>query len=162
MKTEDMNCSAKPEYVRLAKDRLPEIQPLWEELNLEHLRDSIYFKDHYRTFTFKKRSESFRSVPEDDIRIDTVHHGGLIAGYCVSTVKNGIGEIESLFIGASYRGSGSGRRLVERALAWFEEKNCSKISVGVAHGHESVLPFYERFGFRPRMTVLELRTDTKG
>lgn len=161
MKTKDMNGPAKLECVRLTRDRLSEIKTLWEELNRGHLRDSIHFKSHYETFTFEKRSQAFHSVSEDDLFIDVLQNDGAIVGYCVSTVKNGVGEIDSLFIAEPFRGSGCGKELVERAILWLENKKCAKIVVSVAYGHESVFPFYERLGFHPRMTVFELKQNIR-
>ncbi|PKG31233.1 N-acetyltransferase, partial [Methanoregula sp.] len=48
-----------------------------------------------------------------------------------------------------------GSELVSRALAWFREGHAQRIRVSVADGNEAAFAFYRKFGFFPRMTVLE-------
>lgn len=138
------------------KDRLREIRPLWEKLNAIHLRDSRHFKDHYSGFTFESRIEKFLSVSEDNLHIQIVMGESEPAGYCISSISGSSGEIDSLFIDEDMRGSDLGRHLVESAVLWMKEKKCSQIRVSIADGHESVMEFYGKMGFLPRLTVLEL------
>ena len=43
------------EICELDKTELYKIKDLWQELNAHHQKQSIYFKDHYATYTFEKR-----------------------------------------------------------------------------------------------------------
>ena len=141
----------------LSKSRLPEIKPLWEKLNGMHGRESVYFKDFFAAFSFEKRISKFEETPEERIRVEVARtRDGACAGYCIATISPGqVGEIDSLFIEENYRGMGAGGALVRRGLKWMESRRCSRIVVGVAYGHESALPYYERFGFYPRVLYLE-------
>ncbi|MPN22520.1 hypothetical protein SDC9_169903 [bioreactor metagenome] len=61
----------------------------------------------------------------------------------------------------NHRGCGIGRRLMDKALSQLHEYNLKNITLSVVIGNENVLPFYEKFGFYPRLTELWLKsTDT--
>ncbi len=139
----------------LPKERLGELRPLWEALNALHLEDSVYFKDYFRRVTFGERMEPVFGTPEEDLKTTVVVSGDTILGYCFSVVKDGNGELESLYLDPSLRGRKIGFELVRRHVAWMKQRKCRRIRVGVSHGHESVLGFYEKAGFRPRVIVLE-------
>jgi diamine N-acetyltransferase len=145
------------EFIVITEDRIETIRPLWEKLNRLHLRDSSHFKEHFSTFTFAERCEKFRGAADGTVRIEIVEDGGKTAGYCISTMEGEKGEIDSLFVEEEYRRYGYGGTLVEHGMQWLKEKGCSKIVAAVAEGHESVFGFYRRFGFFPRMTVLQLK-----
>jgi ribosomal protein S18 acetylase RimI-like enzyme len=145
------------EYKILTKDKLAEIKPLWEELNLIHLEDSVYFKEHYAAFSFEKRSAGWLNMPEEHFHllIAATKESGPV-GYCVSTINTtGKGEIDSLFVCASFRQQGIGKTLTEKNLEWLLENRCNPIRLTVSYGHESVFGFYQRLGFYPRLTTLE-------
>jgi diamine N-acetyltransferase len=77
-------------------------------------------------------------------------------GYCVSTLTGEkLGEIESIYIEPPYRRSRIGDSLMQKALRWMDENQVKRKIVGVAEGNESVFAFYRRYGFYPRITVLE-------
>lgn len=139
------------------KKRLIEIKPLWEKLNELHYRDSRHFKDHYSGFTFESRTEKFYNMADEDLHIQVVRESNGPVGYCISTVAGLSGEIDSLYLDGNQRGTGLGRHLVESAVLWMKEKMCSQIRVSVADGHESVMDFYGKMGFMPRLTILELK-----
>jgi ribosomal protein S18 acetylase RimI-like enzyme len=137
--------------------QISRIKNLWERLNKVHLEDSTYFKDHYANLSFDERCENFSTKSSNEIQIDLLADNDKTVGYCISTINNNIGEIDSLFIADKYRKSGYGKRLVERCMDCFGLNNCEKIQVSVAEGHESVFGFYEQFGFYPRLTYLMQR-----
>jgi len=143
---------------RLQRHELDITRPLWEKLNAMHLDDSRYFKEHFRSFTFEKRTAAFREKSDDDILIQVVlRDNGLAVGYCISTVDGVSGELDSLYLEEEYRSRGIGRIMVEACIAWFNDKKCSRVVVAIADGHESVFPFYRKFGFYPRLTYLQLK-----
>lgn len=146
-------------YKRLSIRHLSEIKPLWEELNKIHLADSVYFKEHYQSFSFETRSSKWMKLQEDDIFILVAQtDDSTPIGYCVSTIdidKNA--EIDSLFVDINFRQQGIGRELIEKSKEWFQKSNCTSIRLSVSYGHESVLPFYMKSGFFPRLTTLEFK-----
>jgi ribosomal protein S18 acetylase RimI-like enzyme len=131
------------------------IRPLWENLRLHHLRRSPHFGPYYESFTFEKRIEKFLG-DDIDINIDVARDGATIAGYCISTIdRNGLGEVDSIFIEEEYRRSGTGDRLLRRAIEWLKAGEATGITIVVAAGNEEALPFYRRYGFYPAYTTLK-------
>jgi diamine N-acetyltransferase len=146
-------------YKQLSLHNLSEIKPLWEELNKIHLADSVHFKEHYQSFSFESRSSKWMKLQEKDIFILVAQtNDSTSIGYCVSTIdvdKNA--EIDSLFVDTNFRQLGIGRKLIEKSKEWFQKNSCQSIRLSVSYGHESVLPFYIKSGFFPRLTILELK-----
>ncbi|MBN1499787.1 MAG: GNAT family N-acetyltransferase [Spirochaetes bacterium] len=133
------------------------IQNLWEKLNLIHLNDSTYFKDHFESFTFDERCRSLILKDPSEINIEVLFDGQLAEGYCISTFSGESGGIDSIFVDEKFRKHGYGKELAERSIKWLKSNNCKNISVSVAEGHESVFSFYEKLGFYPRKTVLQMK-----
>ncbi len=144
-------------FKNIKLEHLPIIKPLWEKLNDIHFNDANYFKEHYRKFTFEKRCEKLNKLDDDNIFLEIVEtNNGSLIGYCISTVINSVGEIESVFVEEEHRKSGIGKQLINNSTRWLKNNNCSRIIVSVAEGHESIFSFYEGFGFYPRLTYLQL------
>jgi diamine N-acetyltransferase len=144
-------------FSTINKNQLNLIKQLWEKLNIIHLNDSKYFKDHYETFTFEKRCEKFNLIDDNNIRIEIIEDQGEILGYCISTIENDNGEIDSIFVEDGYRKYGYGGQLLENGIKWLKYNNCKQIVVSVAEGHESVFEFYKKHNFYPRLTYLYLK-----
>jgi diamine N-acetyltransferase len=145
------------EYRRVPAHKLTEIKPLWEELNKIHLVDSVYFKEHYVTFSFDKRSAPWLKLPEENFYLLVAEtEDSIPVGYCVSTIDTELkGEIDSLFVTPAFREQGIGRTLIEKSRKWLESNQCQSIRLAVSYGHESVMGFYQRLGFYPRLTILK-------
>lgn len=136
---------------------LDDIQELWEELNQLHFEKSPNFKQHYMAFTFQSRKKSLISSAENgNLFIVIAYHQGIKIGYCVSSVVDDIGEIESIYMKPAYRKSHVGNMLMETSLHWIKSSNVKKIIVKVAAGNEEVFGFYSKYGFAPRLTELQL------
>lgn len=131
------------------------IEPLWEKLRAIHTQESPHFKEHFRNFTFQDRCRKFWELSQDQVHVLTLKEGAIQVGYCISTAIDGVGEIDSLYLEESHRGQKLGEEMLRKSLTWLESRNCSKIQVSVAVGHEYVFPFYEKFGFKPRLVYLE-------
>jgi diamine N-acetyltransferase len=85
---------------------------------------------------------------------------GMYTGYCVSPVSaDKTGEVESLFGEPACRSSGIGTALVSPWLAGMDSPGTVRKRVSVGNGNEAAWAFYRKFGFYPRMTVLEQKTD---
>jgi diamine N-acetyltransferase len=136
---------------------IEKIKPLWEKLNERHLTVSKNFKRHYKEQTFEKRCAKFRAVPEEHLRIEAAYDDGVIVGYCVCSIENVIGELDSIYVEPQFRSKRLGSYLAQRGVEWMKQNGCTIINVGVADGNEDVFPFYESLGFAKRMTVLQLK-----
>ena len=136
----------------LSLEQAEQIEPLWQQLNTLHHRHSIHFKDHFASFSFSDRLQQLTTKDSTVIFLALV--GAQKVGYCLCSSHDDIGEIDSIFLDESQRSSGLGKLLVEKALQWFNEKGLSQLTVSIAHGNEEVIPFYEQFGFKPRLVVM--------
>lgn len=138
-------------------NNLNDIQELWEELNQHHLEKSYDFKQHYKDFTFSERKESLINYAEKGkLFIVIAYHESEKIGYCVASVVDRTGEIDSIYIKAGYRKNHVGNILMEAALGWIRSFDTKKIIVKVAAGNEEVFGFYSKYGFAPRLTELQI------
>lgn len=137
---------------------LERVKPLWKKLNSHHLSHSVYFKQHYMTFTFDVRQQRFLEDTELKVMVnlayDLIHQRDV--GYCISSINlQGIGEVESIYIEAEYRKLALGDQFMKRAMNWMDAQQVTSRMISVAEGNEEVFAFYQRYGFFPRKTILE-------
>jgi GNAT superfamily N-acetyltransferase len=66
-----------------------------------------------------------------------------------------VGEIDSMFILASYRRLGIGRKFLPRCMEWFGKNGAQKVITVVAVGNEEVCEFYGLAGFLPLAVLLQ-------
>jgi ribosomal protein S18 acetylase RimI-like enzyme len=146
-------------YVSGNEMMLPQIQPLWSALNQYHCSRSTHFKQHYLGMTFERRTAVLRRKAAGgelhvELAVDVASGRGV--GYVVCSINGeGVGEVESVFVEAAFRGIGVGGTLMRHALAWMTQKGAVAKIVEVSVGNEAAWGFYGRFGFLPRKTVLE-------
>jgi GNAT superfamily N-acetyltransferase len=146
-------------YRTLDADGIDAVRPLWEKLRAYHAP----LLGERPPFLFEPRKQGIlaKAAP-GKLRIElvsVVSHTTDIA-YCITTVSaDGCGEIDSMFVEEHFRGSGIGSELLRRALAWLETVGASSKIVTIAHGNERALAFYKRFGFHPRVILLQQRHD---
>jgi ribosomal protein S18 acetylase RimI-like enzyme len=142
------------------------IRPLWLQLNEHHHAMAGMFRSHYEQMTFNDRKKYFECVARTgSLRLDLAWDpvAGRFVGYCVSSLsEDKIGEIESIFLENGYRSQGIGSALMLRALVWMDEGGATRKRVSVGDGNEGAWKFYEKFGFYPRMTILEQKTEFIG
>jgi GNAT superfamily N-acetyltransferase len=97
------------------------------------------------------------------LRLDLAYadqENGRYVGYGVSSFSaEKTGEIESIFVEAPYRSWGIGSALMTEALAWLDENGSVRKRVSAGDGNQGVREFYKKFGFYPRLTVLEQKRD---
>ena len=139
------------------------IRDLWHELNTHHASVSKYFASHFNSFTFDTRIASLKKKAKDGevflfIAVDKSSTKEI--GYCISSVDSQMqGEIDSIFIQPDYMSKGIARELLNHALEWFNANQVNDISIGVAYGNEETFKFYAKFGFLPKVTILQKKSD---
>ena len=139
--------------VELNKTDLSQIRPLWEELNELHGKLSNHFQDHFQSFSFKAR---LRQIEEkESFSVFAAKDNSKCVGYCIASVENQVGEIDSIYIDPEHRSKKVGKSLINAAESWLNSKDISKIHVSVAEGNESVFGFYNKHRYYQRYTVLE-------
>ncbi len=137
-------------------EMLPELRPLWEDLNRHHARVAPGLAAHFAAVTFEARIALLQDRPQ--LWVELVRDSqGVPVAYAFSSVDvHGRGELESIYVAPAHRGRGLGRQLARRQLAWLQERGARPIRVTVAVGNEAAQPFYRSLGFETRATVLWL------
>jgi ribosomal protein S18 acetylase RimI-like enzyme len=147
-------------YVTGNEELLDAIQFLWEELNKIHLEKSVHFRDFYSRNTFEIRKETLlKTAQKGHMLIVLAYDEDFLIGYCVASLVDGVGEIDSLFVSVSYRGNGIGKHLMEKSLNWLKQNAASKTVIKVSVGNEDVFGFYTKHGFFPRLSELQMISE---
>ena len=139
--------------VELNKNDLPQIRPLWEELNKLHGKYSTHFQKHFRSFTFDDRLKQIEK--KESFSVFVAEESSKCVGYCIVSVENQVGEIDSIYIDPQNRNKKIGESLMIVAESWLQSKDVIKIHISVAEGNESAFGFYNKHGYYQRYTVLE-------
>ena len=135
---------------------LGDIAPLWEELNEHHASVSPHFGDFFASMTFARRRPLLEEKSaRGSLRVDLASFNGEYIGYCIASVDQKVGEIESIYVAKSQRNRRVGDVLMQRAMKWMDKMDVEKRIIGVAVGNERAYGFYERFGFYPRVIILQ-------
>lgn len=72
-------------------------------------------------------------------------------------ITSPVGYIEALWVEPAMRGCGTGRRLVEEAIAWLEAKGCAEIATDSLLDDESAQSFHRRMGFEETYRVVQFK-----
>jgi ribosomal protein S18 acetylase RimI-like enzyme len=148
----------KIEYIENGQRGLDEIGFLWEKLREHHMARAPYHTAYFARMTWDVRKKLLlEKITDGHLRVDIVKDTvtGKLVGYCISSVTAAkMGEIDSIFIEKDYRHQGIGDNFMKRALEWMDGVGISKKIIGVAVGNEEAFPFYARYGFYPRSTIL--------
>jgi len=151
-------------YRVVGEEAIIVVEPLWQKLRAYHSPLLAGFPGAKPPFNFEPRKQEILAKAEPGkIRVELVSAASDRSdiAYCISTVsKDGQGEIDSMFVEEAFRGRGIGSELVRRALAWLAGAGATSRVVTVAHANEEALAFYKRFGFEPRMILLQ-QNDTE-
>ncbi|SCZ09963.1 GNAT family N-acetyltransferase [Alkaliphilus peptidifermentans] len=142
-------------YIEGGKELLDKVESLWKKLNSHHLKNSVHFKSRYINNDFQGRINKLESL---EMKVVLVMDSklGTIIGYCISTINDKMdGEIDSIYVEESYRSFKIGDKLIRDAINWLNENNVRTKKIAVAEGNEGVVEFYKRYGFYPRMMILE-------
>jgi ribosomal protein S18 acetylase RimI-like enzyme len=131
------------------------IKNLWEKNRLYHEDISEFFKESYRSLNFDERIKAFSMFDEDDMKITVAKSNDIFIGYCISTIVDGTGELQSLHVGESDRGSGIGRQLAAMHIEWMKAMNCKVIGVTVSQENEATIVFYKKLGFYPNTLYMQ-------
>jgi diamine N-acetyltransferase len=147
-------------YTSLGSDRIDEIRPLWEALREHHAAmdwpfaaemGGVLFAGRKQELLHKARGGHFR------IEIAAAQPDPNPIAYCLSTVtKDDCGEIDSVFVTPERQRQGIGTELVRRALKWLDQSGAASKRVVVAEGNPAARALYEKLGFLPRTTTMQL------
>ena len=144
-------------YTTGSTELLDAVGPLWEKLNAHHAERSSHFASHYADRTYIERKSGLLAIAQTAtmrVELAKVSETGQAIAYCISSVTEDAGEIESIYVEVTYRGQGIGDTLMRHALDWLDRHNVSTRRVVVAVGNEQAFGFYARYGFHPRYIIL--------
>ncbi len=133
------------------------IEELWESNKIFHQEISRHFKKLYTSITFEERMKDLRSVDREGIKINVAQKDGRYIGYCISKIKEGRGELESLHVARESRGLGIGKALSDKHIEWMKGRGCTSIGVRVAHENDDAISFYRKLKFFPNTLYLQLK-----
>jgi len=146
------------EYTETNADSVDLTNNLWRKLIEHHAAKSRYFSAQIAKRTSEQRNkELLTRFEKGNIRIDLARDTDTheLVGYCISTISaDSEGEVQSIFVEEDYRNSGIGDAMMKRALRWMDEHPATRKVIAVAFGNEDVFPFYRRYKFLPRATIL--------
>lgn len=141
-------------YETDAKD-LDIIEDMWKNLICHLQSKSTYFSSDYKQRVFEERKKQFIEISKNgQLRLDIVKDEKKYVGYCVSSIINGKGAVDSIYVDNDYRENGIGRKLIELVLGWMEFNGVLDIEILITFGNEEALAFYENFGFHPKNMLL--------
>jgi len=142
------------EIFDISYDEVEVIKNLWEKNRQYHENTSEYFKESYRFISFEERVKAFEN---QIIKITVAKSDDGYIGYCISTIIDGKGEIDSLHVEEHNRGNGIGKKLVIKHMEWLKENNCKVIGVTVSQENETTIEFYKKLGFYPNTLYMQQR-----
>ena len=151
---------------------LDRVEPLWSQLRRHHADLAPQWSASLLATSFKERRAELVGKRGILMLVSLATCHAQDIGYCVSTItsatgKSGAtgtasaagdatGEVDSLYVIPSHRGSGVGHALMSTAMDWFGRQSVRAIVVNVISGNDDAQRFYARYGFLPR-TVRLLR-----
>lgn len=151
------------EYVMMDEQGLDVVGPLWEKLREHHRTKAREFAEFFTRVNYAQRKDGLlKTAAAGKLRVDLVRDSDAsrYLGYCITSLSaDKKGEIESIFVESDYRGHGIGDCLMRRALQFLDDEGAQRKTLGVGVGNEEVFAFYRRYGFVPRVTILEQVPD---
>lgn len=146
---------------RASSDDLQAIVGLWRGLARYHGPKSTYFElapGAERKFASYVR----KSMKRKDVAVFVAQKNSKLVGYLIAKIKEEKpvfklrkrGIITDTFVEKGYRRQGVGRKLAEKALAWFRNRNLQFVELSVHVKNISGKIAWKRMGFEEHMTVM--------
>lgn len=137
------------------KELLSRTEPMWEKLKSHHVDKSVFFAENMSSASFNDKINKI-CLAADEVYVNIAVANNVDVGYCITVIDSiNNGEIKSLYVDSCVRRFGIGSDLMNCALNWLRHKQVGEIILSVAVGNEEVNSFYERFGFQPKLTILQ-------
>jgi len=146
---------------RASSEDLQAIASLWKGLARYHEPKSKYFK---LAPGAKRKFASYvrRSMKRKDVAVFVAQENSKLVGYLIAKIKEEKpvfklrkrGAITDLFVEKGYRRQGIGRKLVEKALAWFRNRNLQFAELSVHIKNISGKIAWRRMGFEDHMILM--------
>lgn len=151
------------EYRSIGIDQVDLIQPFWEKLKSHHVAIAGRFASDLENYYFPQRKAGLVEKSEKgEVHIDVVTlvgSGECVAYFIASITHDKFGELDSAYVEEEWQGQGIGTRLMERALAWLDEKGAVEKKLVILDANKRVVSLYKRFGFYPKTTTMVHRPN---
>lgn len=136
-------------------EMLDTIRDMWSKLTRDAARHSEHFHDYFHEKSWdERRSELLNKASRGPFNVDLAMSGSKELGFCISSVMDGAGEVESLFVEECSRGRRVGEMLLQRSVRWMKDNGARTMAVFTVYGNDDVLGFYVKQGFRPISIML--------
>ncbi|HPP45734.1 MAG TPA: GNAT family N-acetyltransferase, partial [Methanomassiliicoccaceae archaeon] len=136
-------------------EMLDSVKGMWSKLTRDASVHSTHFSRYFREKSWEERKEEFlKKAGLGRLNVDIATHAGKELGFCISTVIDGAGEVESLFVEECSRGRKVGEMLMQRSIRWMKDNGARTMAVFTVYGNEDVLAFYAKQGFHPISIML--------
>jgi ribosomal protein S18 acetylase RimI-like enzyme len=153
-------------------ERIPELQPLWEALEVHHAELPGVPSIRPLADSWEMRRQRYEEWLGDGTgRLFIAERDERAVGYVMLTITDApaswdvgtsAAEVETLSVLPGERSGGVGAALMDAALAVAEAEGVRAIGVGVVHSNVDGIRFYERAGFRPfYVELLRLADDVR-
>ena len=156
----------KVSYRDISLKEVHHIKEVWEKNRLFHEETSRFFGHLYEGLIFEDRMAPFEALREDQLKITIAEatDGELkeaesqqqVIGYCLSTINEGEGQMQTLHVLEKYRGKEIGKELMQRHLEWLKDNKCEAVSLVVSQENEKAIRFYENHGFQKNTVEMRL------
>lgn len=143
------------EFLDIKYNEISIIKELWEKNRQYHEDTSEFFGQQYHSINFHDRIKVFAGFNGDTLKITVAKENDEYVGYCISTIAEGKGELESIHVSASKRGKGIGKELAIKHINWMKENNCKVIGVTVSQENKNTIHFYKSLGFYPNTLYMQ-------
>lgn len=145
------------DYIDITFENITLIKELWEKNREYHEKNSEYFSNDYQKISFEDRMSKFKDFNEEMYKISLCQENNKVIGYCISTVNNLVGELESIHVEQSKRKLGIGENLVNTHVQWMKQMECEKIGVTVSQENTATIGFYKKLGFYPNTLYMQVK-----
>ena len=146
------------EYIEIKNEEIFIIKKLWKKLNKFHSNLSPFFSEEYLNKKFIDWKKELLEKTEKGILkiliakdINTKN----IVGYCICSINNNIGEIDSIFVEESYRKHNIGHGFLIKSDDFFKINLVKKQILNVYVGNENVIKFYNKHNYYQKYILLE-------
>lgn len=143
-------------YFDISPQEIDLIKDLWICNKDFHEEIEENFKSQYADLDFKTRMNDILKC-EKDLKISIAQKNNCICAYCISSIENHKGEIESLHVLERERGNGIGKKLTEMHIDWLKSNECKEIGLYVASCNKKTIGFYEELGLKPNFLYMQLK-----
>ncbi|NLI73842.1 MAG: GNAT family N-acetyltransferase [Euryarchaeota archaeon] len=134
---------------------LDSVKDMWEKLIHVSSIKSTYFSHYIQNATWDAKKDTFiKKAAEGSLRVDLATLNEENMGFCVSSIVDGIGEVEALFVEECSRGHGVGKTLLQRAIEWMKINGTRVMNVVTVYGDDDIMNFYAKQGYRPISIML--------